>query len=181
MRLVREKIRAQAAAKRIQPRIRLRQLRPELRQRFPAERRVVPVQRRQRGTVPERLRERVIVFVSSVSHRRHRPFPSIRRGIGRRRCFCLYHSTVFSALPDFFRKKCRRGSLLCGIQSVKKPRRVPPRTAEKMEICFVRRRVRRTKHFTSCKCGICVPAAHKLCAQQGASFFKRETSEAFPV
>ena len=114
MRLVREKIRAQAAAKRIQPRIRLRQLRPELRQRFPAERRVVPVQRQQRGTVPERLRERVIVLVSSVSHRRHRPFPSIRRSIGRRRCFCLYHSTVFSALPDFFRKKCRRGAHLRG-------------------------------------------------------------------
>ena len=39
----------------------------------------------------------------------------------------------------------------------------------------------RAKHFTSCKCGICVPAAHKLCAQQDANLFKRKTSEAFSV
>ena len=32
----------------------------------------------------------------------------------------------------------------------------------------------RAKHFTSCKCGICVPAAHKLCAQQDASLFQAQ-------
>ena len=33
---------------------------------------------------------------------------------------------------------------------------------------FLRRRVRRGKYFTPCKCGISAPLAQKLCAQQGA-------------
>ncbi|MFR6424341.1 MAG: hypothetical protein ACLUNO_01115, partial [Oscillospiraceae bacterium] len=33
---------------------------------------------------------------------------------------------------------------------------------------FLRRHVRRRKYFSGCKCGICAPLAHKLCAQQTA-------------
>ena len=33
---------------------------------------------------------------------------------------------------------------------------------------FLRRHVRRRKYFSGCKCGICAPAAHKLCARQTA-------------
>ena len=34
---------------------------------------------------------------------------------------------------------------------------------------FLRRHVRRRKYFSGCKCGICAPPAHKLCAQQTAA------------
>ena len=43
---------------------------------------------------------------------------------------------------------------------------------------FLRRHVRRRKYNTGCKCGICVPTAHKLCAQQTASPLKRKPSKA---
>ena len=49
-----------------------------------------------------------------------------------------------------------------------------------MLIRFVRGRVPRTKHLTSCTCGICVPAAHKLCAQQDASFSNGKPAARFP-
>ena len=38
---------------------------------------------------------------------------------------------------------------------------------------FLRRRVRRKKHFSVCKCGICSPMAKKLCARQTAIFIKK--------
>ena len=42
------------------------------------------------------------------------------------------------------------------------------RSGERKSNHFLRRHVRRRKYFSGCKCGICAPAAHKLCAQQTA-------------
>ena len=66
---------------------------------------------------------------------------------------------------------CNR-SLSKGLVEFRRARR------NKVSIRFVRRRVRRTKHTTCRKCGICAQFAHKLCAQRHAAFFKREPSEA---
>ena len=48
---------------------------------------------------------------------------------------------------------------------------------------FLRRRVRRRKYSSDCKRGICVPAAHKLCARRAASLLgtEREPSNAVRV
>ena len=43
------------------------------------------------------------------------------------------------------------------------------RSGERKSDHFRRRHVRRGKYFSGCKCGICAPAAHKLCAQQTAA------------
>ena len=43
------------------------------------------------------------------------------------------------------------------------------RSGERKSDHFLRRHVRRRKYFSGCKCGICAPAAHKLCAQQTAT------------
>ena len=40
----------------------------------------------------------------------------------------------------------------------------------KMRTCFVWGRVPQAKHFASCKCGICAPMAHKLCAHRTKAF-----------
>ena len=43
------------------------------------------------------------------------------------------------------------------------------RGGEKKSDYFLRQHVRRRKYRSSCKCGICAPPAHKLCAQQTAA------------
>jgi len=45
------------------------------------------------------------------------------------------------------------------------------RSGERKSNHFLRRHARRGKYFSGCKCGICAPAAHKLCAQQTAGLF----------
>jgi len=40
------------------------------------------------------------------------------------------------------------------------------RRRQKSEIIFLWRHVRQRKYRSGCKCGICVPSAHKFCAQQ---------------
>ena len=62
---------------------------------------------------------------------------------------------------------------------VEKPRSVRARRREKMEICFLRRHVRRRKHFSGRKCGICPPEADKSCARRTASCSKKWQSHFF--
>ena len=76
----------------------------------------------------------------------------------------------------------------------KKSRRVRARRREKIEICFLRRHkvncpegaregplggVRRRKHFSGRKCGICPPEADKSCARRTASCSKKWQSHFF--
>ena len=51
--------------------------------------------------------------------------------------------------------------------------RLPPAGGKSIVIRFLRRRVRRKKHFSVCKCGICSLSANKLCARQTAIFIKK--------
>ena len=53
------------------------------------------------------------------------------------------------------------------------------RRREKMEICFLRRHVRRRKHFSGRKCGICPLQANKSCARRTASCSKKWQSHFF--
>ena len=41
---------------------------------------------------------------------------------------------------------------------------------------FLRRHVRRRKYRSGCKCGICAPPAHKLCAQQTAAHLSKSNT-----
>ena len=51
---------------------------------------------------------------------------------------------------------------------------LPPAGGKSNVIRFLRRRVRRKKHFSVCKCGICSLSANKLCAQQTASLLPQK-------
>ena len=51
---------------------------------------------------------------------------------------------------------------------------LPPAGGKASIIRFLRRRVRRKKHFSVCKCGICSPMANKLCARQTAIFYQKK-------
>ena len=55
----------------------------------------------------------------------------------------------------------------------KKPRRVRAHRREFSPIRFLRRHVRRRKHFSVCKCANCPPAADSECAQQAAALSKK--------
>lgn len=44
----------------------------------------------------------------------------------------------------------------------------PPSVLTRRNPPFLARHVRERKYFSGCKCGICAPMAHKLCAQQTA-------------
>ena len=61
----------------------------------------------------------------------------------------------------------------------KRARRVRARRREKIGICFLRRHVRRRKHFSGRKCGICPPEADKSCARRTASRSKKRQSHFF--
>ena len=50
---------------------------------------------------------------------------------------------------------------------------LPPAGGKASIIRFLRR-VRRKKHFSVCKCGICSPMANKLCARQTAIFLYKK-------
>ena len=51
---------------------------------------------------------------------------------------------------------------------------LPPAGGKASIIRFLRRRVRRKKHFSVCKCEICSPMANKLCARQTAIFYQKK-------
>ena len=57
---------------------------------------------------------------------------------------------------------------------VKASQRLPPAGGKSIVIRFLRRRVRRKKHFSVCKCGICSLSANKLCARQTAIFYQKK-------
>lgn len=63
----------------------------------------------------------------------------------------------------------RPASSDAGPQLVQKPRSLSPVTRRKKSNHFLRRYVQRRKYCLGCKCGICAPPAHKLCAQQTAT------------
>ena len=62
---------------------------------------------------------------------------------------------------------------------VKASQRLPPAGGKSIVIRFLRRRVRRKKHFSVCKCGICSLSANKLCAQQTASLLSKKGAALF--
>ena len=51
-----------------------------------------------------------------------------------------------------------------------------PAGAKRKSDHFLRRHARRRKYFSGCKCGICAPAAHKLCAQQTATSLSKSNT-----
>ena len=55
----------------------------------------------------------------------------------------------------------------------KKPRRVRTRRCEKNEICFLRRHVRRKKHFSAHKCASCPLKADNECAKWAAALLEK--------
>ena len=54
-----------------------------------------------------------------------------------------------------------------------------PAGANPVVICFRRRHVRRGKHFSGCKCGVCPLAADQSRARQAAAFSKKWQSRFF--
>ena len=63
--------------------------------------------------------------------------------------------------------------------SIRKPRRVLTEGRNKMEIYFIRRLCRPEKFCSPRKCGICVPLAHKLCAQSRRNLFCQKSTRFF--
>ena len=60
-----------------------------------------------------------------------------------------------------------------GYQTVKKASQSSPRKRRIKWNRFRPRRVRGRKHVSGCKCGICLPLADKLCAQQTAKNWRK--------
>ena len=125
---------------------------------------------------PEVAQKRAIVrAISAHSPAQRHKKSSVPRLFRAVRCIFLFdrnpsrpHTSSLKSLAEFRRARLcdPHGSPLrhsrCGRRLKRRHRRL-----------FLTLR-HRAKHFTSCKCGICVPAAHKLCAQQDASLFQAQ-------
>ena len=77
--------------------------------------------------------------------------------------------SVWKSLAEFTRK----GYAASVRRQSRQRLRSRARRREKMEICFLRRHVRRRKHFSGRKCGICPPEADKSCARRTVSCSKK--------
>ena len=76
-----------------------------------------------------------------------------------------YNLAAADVPQNFTTTPCRPG--LQGCRSLSKSlAEFRRRSGERKSNHFLRRHVRLRKYFSGCKCGICVPQAHKLCAQQ---------------